>query len=390
MSNSFPKISPDGKWIVFTQARNGLLMRPDGQLYIVPAAGGTARKMRCNTPLMNSWHSFSPNGRWLAFTSKQRSPYTQLYLTHIDEEGNDSPAILVENATAANRAVNIPEFVNIGVDEWLKIDAPATEFYRLSDNGLEYYRRGEYEKSIEEWKKALALDPNDAAAVSNLGAALNGAGRLEEAAAQFRRAFEIDPENARAHSNMGIALARAKKYGEAAKYFERAIELRPSDAETRSAYGGMLVEMGKLEEAALHLKMALGINPESTDALNNLGGALAKGGRFGEAVELFRKALEYEPNSLEVHYNLGRALAAKGEAAEGIRHLEKAVELSGGQAPALLDGLAAAYAGAGRFADAASAARRAMENAARGGDAAMAESLKRRIAEYESKAGGGK
>ena len=40
MSNSFPKISPDGRWIVFVQARNGQFMRPDSQLYIVPAAGG--------------------------------------------------------------------------------------------------------------------------------------------------------------------------------------------------------------------------------------------------------------------------------------------------------------------------------------------------------------
>jgi hypothetical protein len=61
---------------------------------------------------MNSWHSFSPNGRWLVFSSKARSPYTQMYLTHIDADGNDSPAILIDNTTAANRAVNIPEFAN--------------------------------------------------------------------------------------------------------------------------------------------------------------------------------------------------------------------------------------------------------------------------------------
>ncbi len=91
MSNSFPKVSPDGRWIVFVQARNGQLMRPDGQLYIVPVGGGEARRMRANTPLMNSWHSFSPNGRWLVFSSKSRSPYTQMFLTHVDEEGDDSP-----------------------------------------------------------------------------------------------------------------------------------------------------------------------------------------------------------------------------------------------------------------------------------------------------------
>jgi hypothetical protein len=117
MSNSFPKISPDGRWIVYVQCKNGQLMRPDSKLYIIPSTGGTARRMTANTSLMNSWHSFSPNGHWLVFSSKARSPYTQMYLTHLDVDGNDSPAILIDNSTAANRAVNIPEFANIAGNE---------------------------------------------------------------------------------------------------------------------------------------------------------------------------------------------------------------------------------------------------------------------------------
>jgi Tol biopolymer transport system component len=140
MSNNFPKVSPDGKWIVFVQCKNGQLMRPDSQLYIVPFAGGEARRMRANTRLMNSWHSFSPNGRWLVFSSKARSPYTQMYLTHIDADGNSSPAILIDNATAANRAVNIPEFVNMppdGIDD-IKVDIAdeATRIANSKDTGV--------------------------------------------------------------------------------------------------------------------------------------------------------------------------------------------------------------------------------------------------------------
>ncbi|MBI5281468.1 MAG: PD40 domain-containing protein [Candidatus Solibacter usitatus] len=63
----------------------------DQGLYAIVPVG---RRMRSNRALMNSWHSFSPNGRWVVFSSKSRSPYTQMFLTHIDKEGNDSPAVL--------------------------------------------------------------------------------------------------------------------------------------------------------------------------------------------------------------------------------------------------------------------------------------------------------
>ena len=70
MSNFFPKYSPDGKWIVFCKAKSYMLLQPDSELYIVPAAGGVARRLRYNTARMNSWHSWSSNSRWLVFSSK--------------------------------------------------------------------------------------------------------------------------------------------------------------------------------------------------------------------------------------------------------------------------------------------------------------------------------
>ena len=75
-SNYFPKYSPDGKWIVFCQAENFMLLQPDSKLYIMEADGTNARLMNCNTENMNSWHSWSPNGHWLVFSSKKESLYT--------------------------------------------------------------------------------------------------------------------------------------------------------------------------------------------------------------------------------------------------------------------------------------------------------------------------
>ena len=151
MSNNFPKVSPDGKWIVLVQNKNGLLMRPDSKLYIVPfRRAAKARLMHCNLAPMNSWHTWSPNGHWLAFSSKARGPYTRLMLTHIDADGNDTPAIIVDDTTAANRAINIPEFVNLPPGTCIdKIDPQATDFYRLFDEAYAQIENNQFPEAID-------------------------------------------------------------------------------------------------------------------------------------------------------------------------------------------------------------------------------------------------
>ena len=326
MSNTFPKVSPDGRWIVFVQSRNGLLMRPDSQLYIVPTKGGQARRMRCNTPLMNSWHSFSPNGRWLVFSSKSRSPYTQMFLTHLDEQGRDSPAILIENATAANRAVNIPEFVNIPTDGMLKIDVPAVEYYRVFDLALELTKKGQYEAAIAEWKKASELGPEDAKVHMNLGVALAGAGKFDEAIICYRKALDMDPGDPEALMNFGVALAGTDKLDEAIAQYQKALEIDPDYPEAHNNLGAALARTGKLDQAIAQYQKALEVNPAYPEVHNNLGVALARAGKLDEAVTHFRKALEVNPNSAEVLNNLGRALAEAGKPDEAIAHFQKILE----------------------------------------------------------------
>jgi tetratricopeptide (TPR) repeat protein len=327
MSNSFPKISPDGRWIVFVEARNGQLMRPDSQLYIVPAAGGQARRMRCNTPLMNSWHSFSPNGRWLVFSSKSRSPYTQMFLTHIDAEGNDSPAILIENSTAANRAVNIPEFVNVPPGGIEHIDAPATDFYRQFDAAAALAKKGDYAAAIAEWTKALALSPDDARAHNNFGLALAGAGRTDEAMAHYRSALLAKPDYSEAHNNLALALADSGHLEEAIGHYRQALAANPANAEAHNNLGSALAGQGHVPEAIEHFESALALRPNYAEAHNNLGVALASGDHLDRAVLQYRKAIESDPRYADAHNNLGSALARQGKLADAVAQFRAALEL---------------------------------------------------------------
>ncbi len=327
MSNSFPKISPDGKWIVYVQAKNGQLMRPDSRLWIVPATGGTPRLMHCNTPLMNSWHSFSPNGHWLVFSSKSRSPYTQMFLTHIDADGNDSPAILIENSTAANRAVNIPEFVNMdpsGIDH---IDTPAVDFYKQYDVAAELAHKGQYQTAIPEWEKALIMSPTDARAHNNFGQTLVHVGKTDAAIAEFRKAIAAKPLYPEAQSNLAIALAGAGHPNEAIEHFKLAIEANPGFAEAHSNLGHLLAEQGKIPEAIEQYEQALAVNPEYAEAHNNLGFALASAERMDEAIEQYNLALKSDPKYAHAHNNLGLAFAIQGKLDDAVVEFQRAIEL---------------------------------------------------------------
>ncbi len=325
MSNSFPKISPDGRWIVFVQARNGLLMRPDSRLHIVPAQGGEARLMRCNTPLMNSWHSFSPNGRWLVFSSKSRSPYTQMFLTHVDEDGNDTPAILVEDATAANRAVNIPEFVNVEPDGFLKIDAPAAEFYRLFNRAAALSEKGRFAQAVPAWQEALALNSEDDRARTSLGAALASTGRPAEAIPHFEKAVAVNPEADDAWSALGAALMATGRVGESIPRYERALALNPENAEALANLGAALAQSGRPREAVVRLEQAVALDPDYLGARVNLGMALVQGGEAARAVPHLERAAALAPRSAQVLTTLGLALLEDARPAEAAASLRKAL-----------------------------------------------------------------
>jgi len=113
MSNYFARYSPDGRWIVYTRSRSGIMLQPDSELYMIPALGGQPRRMHCNRERFNSWHSFSPNGRWLLFSSKTNSDFTEIFLTHIDENGMDTPPVCLSRFSDPHYAANVPEFVNL-------------------------------------------------------------------------------------------------------------------------------------------------------------------------------------------------------------------------------------------------------------------------------------
>jgi tetratricopeptide (TPR) repeat protein len=357
MSNNFPKVSPDGRWIVFVKCRNGQLMRPDSQLYIVPVSGGVARRMRCNTALMNSWHSFSPNGRWLVFSSKSRSVYTQMYLTHIDEKGQDSPPIYIDNSTASNRAVNLPEFVNIKPDQMESIDVPASDLYRIIDNALALQQGGDNAAALAEWKKALEIDPDDARANNGIAIALSVSGDSDGAIAHLRKATRISPDFFEAYYNLGLELAKKNRVNEAIDAWLNTVRIRPSFAAGQENLGYAFYLQGKFADSLTHLRLALEADPDRVSDLN-----------------LAASVLATCPDS------------SLRNSADALALADRAQTLTHGQDAAILDTVSAAYAEAGRFPNAIEVEQEAIKVATQQGKTALTDTLKAHLTRYESNA----
>ena len=97
---------------------------------------------------------------------------------------------------------------------------------------------------------------------------------------------------------------------------------------------------------------------------SDLGWYLFYGGQTAEAVEQFRKTLEFDAASVSAHRGMGIALSQQGQHDDAIAHLKQALQLSE-NSPVILGHLGAAYAAAGRRADAEAALKELDAQAAR-------------------------
>lgn len=387
MSNNFPKVSPDGKWIVFVQCKNGLLMRPDSKLYIVPFNGGEARPLESNLPVMNSWHTWSPNGKWLAFSSKSPSLYTHLYLTHIDDQGHASPPVLVENATASNRAVNIPEFLNIGAGDLDHIETPAIDFYREFDTAQQLQDDHKYVDAVPAWKIAAAKDPTDARPWNNIGVALAATGHPQDAIDAYQKSIAINPDSSQTQNNLGSALAEVGRFDEAMAHISKALQLNPDNGAAHINMGHVLEVMGgHREQAVAELQQGIDLAPKNADGHNVYGVILAREGKLDQAIIELQRAVALSPQCAECRYNLGRAFAASSRFTDALPQFQAAAAITGGKEPAILQMLAAMYSETSKYDQAVATAQRALDLAVARNDQELANSLRANLARYMSQA----
>lgn len=120
MSATLPRISPDGRYLLYTQGAFGCfhIWHKDADLHLIDLQTGENRKLEnINSPHTESYHSWSSNGRWIVVSSRRDDGnYTRPYIGYFDKQGKAHKAFALPQQdpdfyTLFLRSYNIPEFM---------------------------------------------------------------------------------------------------------------------------------------------------------------------------------------------------------------------------------------------------------------------------------------
>jgi tetratricopeptide (TPR) repeat protein len=237
------------------------------------------------------------------------------------------------------------------------------------------------------WRTTIARNTDAWMAYDNLGIILARRGEVDEAMALFQKTLAIRPDDALARNNLGLVLCQKGRMDEGIVEFQKAVSILPGNAVFRDNLGKAFLAKGRQREAMIQFQKVLDNNPLEPKANYHLGIVLFQTGRVDEAMAHFEKALENHPDFADAWDSLDHTawlLATSPEAS--LRNGPKALalarqldRLSGGNNPALLDTLAAAYAESGQFSEAVDAAQRALALARSQNNPALENTLRQHI-----------
>jgi tetratricopeptide (TPR) repeat protein len=228
--------------------------------------------------------------------------------------------------------------------------------------GLVYAAQSLDGKANAHLQKAVELQPNSAAARTNLASNLVRLGKPELAETQLKKAVALDPQNFDANHNLGELYVRGGKIAQAQPFLEKAQQIDPSSydngydlslaylqsghaPDARRVVHGLLLRkdtaelhnlLGEIEEkdgqfvaAANEFELAAHAEPSESN-LFDWGSELLLHRTLEPAVEVFRAAAARYPNSPRLAIGLGMAFYARGNYYDAIAALLKATDLTPG------------------------------------------------------------
>ena len=141
--------------------------------------------------------------------------------------------------------------------------------------GLAFYQLGQFDRAVDLFLRAIAVNEKVPSVHKNLGNAFDYLNRLDEAVASYDRAIALDPAFAAAYNDRGNALTKLHRFDDAIASYSKAITLKHDYPEAYNNLGVALNDAKRHVEALANFEHAIRLKPDFSAARRNQETALA-------------------------------------------------------------------------------------------------------------------
>ncbi len=197
----------------------------------------------------------------------------------------------------------------------------------LNNRGHAWYFLNEPQKAINDYNKAISIDPELSISFVNRGVLLMDNQQYNEALQDFNKALELFPEHATAFVNRGIINNRQGNKIQAMQDYNSAISLNPLMEEAYINRGVLHQENGAYTKSVEDFTHALTINPDNALTYSNRGLSNARNGNKQAALADFNHCIAIDPSFVDAYSNRGFIRYKLGMYNEAIVDFSYAIKL---------------------------------------------------------------
>ncbi|KAF0182307.1 MAG: hypothetical protein FD164_1146 [Nitrospirae bacterium] len=199
--------------------------------------------------------------------------------------------------------------------------------------GQAHFYKNEPEQAMNQFQKALDLNPNFVQARIFSALVLLQQRRTDDAITEAKKAIEKDEKNAVAYNVLASALMAKGQVDEASRAFSRAIEIAPNYADAHMKKGMLSLSLGKVQEAENELKTVVNLSPELLNSRMMLFTHYMRQKQHDKALQLMKDGLKGTSDDGFLYNAMAATAFAGNKPDDGLKYLQKAKELN----PALPD-----------------------------------------------------
>jgi eukaryotic-like serine/threonine-protein kinase len=276
------------------------------------AVSGLARLMHVELP-STALHNADVSSTPVAYESYLKALG---YLQRYDKPGNLDLAISALSSAVTSDSQFALGYAGLGEAYRLK--------YQLDKNPKWT------EQALANGSKATQLNDHLPAAYVTLGRIHDATGKSDLALQEFQRALALDPRNADALTGLAHAYEHAGRAADAESAYKKAIALRPDYWDGYNSLGNFYDGQGKYDDAVAQYKHAIELTPDNAQAYSNLGATYLDTGdpkKYGDAEAALKKSIELSPG-YGAYANLGYLYHSQQRYAESAAAIEKALQFN--------------------------------------------------------------